>query len=407
MHGWDIGGTVLAEVPAPSTPLGPFVDSFVSWTTWATMMGFLGLVALALIAAGPAARKIDIGGAVVTRLARVAVVFGLLGVPAVLTDSAHDASEAGGYDYGAAWGALYDGSFPGLLAGLEITLIVIGVLLVLPLAFGRRSTALLATATGTGALALLTTKFPSEKPDAWGKTIFETFMWFLHLTAGGVWIGGLIGLLALAIPGAVPPDRRAAFWAPAIRRFSIGAMTCVGAITLSGLFLYWEHVDGPRQLFTTMYGRVLGVKILIFGTMVLLGVANQFWLHPRIEALRAAGDTRPVRVILLREFPVTVALEVLLGLSVIMVAPFLHGSARNQAFQAEAAKVAPAGTKAKDLPKAPQKTASASTWAYGTAETALVIVVMAGGYRVSGRLARRRMGAALSSGTPEPALAEA
>jgi hypothetical protein len=44
---------------------------------------------------------------------------------------------------------------------------------------------------------------------------------------------------------------------------------------------------------------------------------------------------------------------------------------------------------------------------YGTAETALVIVVMAGGYRVSGRLARRRRTAAPSSGTPEPALADA
>jgi hypothetical protein len=139
---------------------------------------------------------------------------------------------------------------------------------------------------------------------------------------------------------------------------------------------------------------------------VLLGIANQFWLHPRIEALRAAGDSRPVRVILLREFPITVALEVLLGLSVLMVAPFLHGSARNQAFQASAAAQAPAGTKAKDLPKAPRKTASASTWVYGTAETVLVIVVTAGGYRVSCRLARRRLGGSLSCGTPEPALAD-
>ena len=77
-------------------------------------------------------------------------------------------------------------------------------------------------------------------------------------------------------------------------------MSCVAAIALSGLFLYWEHVDGPSQLFTTMYGRVLGVKILIFGTLLLLGVFNQFWLHPRIDALRAAGDERPLRTILAR-----------------------------------------------------------------------------------------------------------
>ena len=120
---------------------------------------------------------------------------------------------------------------------------------------------------------------------------------------------------------------------------------------------------------------------------------NQFWLHPRIEALRGAGDTRPVRVLLARQFPVTVAAEVLLGLTVLMVAPFLHGSARNQAFQAEAASVAPAGTKAKDLPKAPPKVPSASTWVYGTTETVAVITMMAAGYTVSGRLARRRTAA--------------
>jgi uncharacterized membrane protein len=232
-------------------------------------------------------------------------------------------------------------------------------------------------------------------------------MWMLHLWGGGIWIGGLIGLLALAVPGAIAADQRGAFWSAAIRRFSVAAMSCVGAITLSGLFLYWSHVDGPTQLFTTMYGRVLGVKILIFGAMLLLGVANQFWLHPRIEALRAASDTRPLRVLLVREFPVAIALEVLLGLSVLMVAPFLHGSARNQAFQADAAKVAVAGTSAKDLPKAPAKTASASTWVYGTAETLLVIAVMAGGYRVSGRISRRRIAASSTTDATATTLVDA
>jgi hypothetical protein len=52
-------------------------------------------------------------------------------------------------------------------------------------------------------------------------------------------------------------------------------------------------------------------------------MADQFWLHPRSEALRAAGDTRPLRILLLRELPITVGLEVLLGLSVSMVAAFL------------------------------------------------------------------------------------
>jgi len=375
---------------APSTPLGPFVDSAVTWTTWATLMGFVGLTALALLTAGPARRiGSDPLAAVTVRLSRAAVALGALAVPAVLTDLAHGASESGGYDYGAAWNSLYDGSNDGRLSGLEVTLALAGAALVAPLTVRRVASSparrwLLGAALGAGAVALGTTKFPDKTPDDWGRTGFETLMWMLHLLGGGVWTGGLAGLLLLALPGAVPSAARSAFWAPAIRRFSAAAMSCVAAITLSGLFLYWEHVDGPTQLFTTMYGRV-------FGAMLLLGVFNQFWLHPRIGALRAAGDQRPLRTILLRRFPAVIAVEVLLGLSVLFVAPFLHGSARNQAFQADAA--GHSAVAADDLPKLAPKEAGASTWVWGTAETVAVIAVMIAGYRVSDRLARRRTAA--------------
>jgi uncharacterized membrane protein len=155
-------------------------------------------------------------------------------------------------------------------------------------------------ALGLGVVALGSTEFPDAVPDDWGRESFDTAVWMLHLVGGGIWVGGLVGLLCLALPGAVPPAGRAAFWAPAIRRFSVVAMSCVAAIGLSGLFLYWEHVDGPSQLLTTMYGRVLGVKILLFGGLLLLGGFNQFRLHPRIDALRAAGEARPLRTVLVR-----------------------------------------------------------------------------------------------------------
>ncbi len=148
-----------------------------------------------------------------------------------------------------------------------------------------------------------------------------------------------------------------------------------------------------------MCGRVLGVKILIFGTLLLLGMANQFWLHPRVEALRAAGDQRPLRAILTRHFPVVVTAELLLVMSVLFVAPFLHGSARNQAFQDNAAAHAtvPATGATAELPKIPAKQVSASTWAWGTAETVAVIAVMIAGYGVSGRIARARTAAAATT----------
>lgn len=380
---------------APSTPLGPFEDSVVAWTTWTTLMGFVGLVVLALVAVGPAARRAgpDTLAAVTVRLSRAALILGILAVPALLTDLAHSASASGGYDYGAAWNSLYDGSNDGRLSGLEVTLVLIGAALVAPLAVRNIAASaarrwLLAAGLGAGAVALGATKFPDAVPDDWGRTSFETLMWMLHLLGGAVWIGGLMGLLLLAVPGAIADADRGAFWSPAIRRFSVAAMTCVAAIALSGLFLYWEHVDGPSQLATTMYGRVLGVKILIFGTMLLLGVFNQFWLQPRVDALRAAGDQRPLHTLLLKKFPVTVAAETLLGLTVLFVAPFLHGSARNQAFQAGIAQHSAIAVD--DLPKLPAKEVSMSTWVWGTTETVTLIALMIAGYLISGSLARRR-----------------
>jgi putative copper export protein len=399
-----ISPPVLAA-PAPSTPLGPLQDSAVAWTTWVTVMGFVGVLALALLTAAPVATRIGTVAAtsVTTRLARVAVVLGVLAMPAVLTDIAHDATEGLGYDYGAAWNTLFDGTNEGRVLGLEVTLLAVGIVLTALLctravAAGRWRTPVTGAAVAAGALALGTTKFPDEVPEQWGRTIFETGMWMLHLLGGGVWIGGLIGLLALALPGGLPAADRTAFWSPAIRRFSLVAMTCVGAIALSGLWLYWTHVDGPTQLFTTMYGRVLGVKILIFGSLLLLGIVNQFVLHPRIDALRAAGDERPLRTVLVRDFPAVVAAEVVLALSVLMVAPFLHGSARNQAFQTGVAHRSATVIPIEELPRIADKAVTTSTWLWGTGETLLVITLMTAAYLASGQLAKRRTAGATPDG---------
>ncbi|WP_228560280.1 CopD family protein [Catenulispora pinisilvae] len=385
---------LAARAPAPSTPLGSFESSAVSWASWATLMSFVGLVALALVVAAPANAVGDRAERLVRgRLAWAAVAAGVLAFPAVLS---HHARSASGYDFGSAWRALFDGSNAGLLAGLETVLPPIGALILLPVAVRRVLPKPLATGLWTaglvlGAVALGATNFPAKRPADLGLGVFQTFMWMLHLIGAGVWIGGLVGLVVLGLRSGLD----SAFWSAAIRRFAAAAMGCVAAILLSGLFLYWEHVDGPSQLFTTMYGRVLGVKLVLFGGLLVLGAVNQFWMHPRIDALRAAGEDRPLRTILVRRFPLVVGVEVAMVLALVFVAQFLHGSARNQAYQADLVRqgTAPHGK----LPTLPQKQVSASTWIEGTAETAAVLVVAIGGYRFSGRLARRRSTPAQSS----------
>ncbi|SEM55981.1 CopD family protein [Streptacidiphilus jiangxiensis] len=385
----------LAAAP-PSTPLGPFEDSALAWAGWTTVMSFVGLIALALLVAAPARTAgARIRVRVRSRLAAASVASGLLAGPAAWTALAHEAAggPGAGYDYAAAWDGLFDGTTSGLLSGLQVTLPVLGAILLAPAALrptlgSRAGATLLLAGLTTGLVALGSARFPTQVRNGLGRTVMETVVWMLHLFGAAVWLGGLVGLLLLALPGAVDPTARAAFWGPAVRRFSVAAMACVAAITLSGLFLYWEHVDGLGQLVSTMYGRVLGVKILVFGSVLALGAFNQFWLHPRIEALRVAGDPGRRAGIALRRFPVVVAAEIVLVLLVLLIAPFLHGSARNQAFQAEAARHTASATA--PLPKLPPKQASASTWGWGISETVSVAGVMAICYRCSGRIARRR-----------------
>ncbi len=85
----------------------------------------------------------------------------------------------------------------------------------------------------------------------------------------------------------------------------------------------------------------------------------------------------------------------------LFVAPFLHGSARNQAYQADAVKHSAVAIAPDKLPKLAPKTAGTSTWVWGTAETVAVIAVMVAGYRFSGRVARRRTDAATSPVTTD------
>jgi hypothetical protein len=63
----------------------------------------------------------------------------------------------------------------------------------------------------------------------------------------------------------------------------------------------------------------------------LAGAYNQFLLTPRIARARAAGEIEKGFALTLRHFPAVVAGETALGVCVLVIVPFLTGSARAQA----------------------------------------------------------------------------
>ncbi|MFF2812821.1 CopD family protein [Streptomyces sp. NPDC058000] len=161
--------------------------------------------------------------------------------------------------------------------------------------------------------------------------VFDPLFNQVHVVSGTVWIGGLALLATLAGARGRLSQNAGVLWADLWRRFSFVALVCVGAVLTSGLWMSWKHVGGIGQLWTTTYGFLLLIKIVLVLGMVTAGGVNQFWLMPRIAQARRADSTAPLLHLALRRFPKVVWAEVTLGAAVLAIVPLLGGSARVEA----------------------------------------------------------------------------
>src|SRR6202012_5625556 len=199
----------------------------------------------------------------------------------------------------------------------------------------RRVATVAAIGLTAGVAELLARVIPTETPEEWVREIFTDLLDFGHMTGASVWIGGLVAPLRL------PDAERDGFWSAALRRFSVVATVCVGVMILTGLWTAWIHVGPPRLLFHTLYGETLLVKLILVLILVGLGAINQLWLLPRGNAPLAEGADGSALAVTLRHFRGVIAAEAAIGLLIVLVVPFLSGSARKQEFERQGGGPAP------------------------------------------------------------------
>jgi copper transport protein len=96
--------------------------------------------------------------------------------------------------------------------------------------------------------------------------------WF-HLCAATLWIGGLVQLALVARN------------AQAFRRFSRLATVCVAVLIVAGTYLSIERLPALHDLWTTHYGHVLLVKLVLVCVALLWGAAHQFVVLPRLDTV--------------------------------------------------------------------------------------------------------------------------
>jgi copper transport protein len=154
---------------------------------------------------------------------------------------------------------------------------------------------------------------------------FAVFSDWLHLVAGGVWVGGLFHL-ALTLPKILGDFRglqRLSVLSRLIPRFSRLAVACTILLALTGIYNSWIHLGGVSDLWVAPYGMTLLVKIILFIPMLALGGLNTFILRPKVEKFIGEADYSDENPKTVKDFYRAVMVEAALGVIILFLAAIL------------------------------------------------------------------------------------
>jgi copper transport protein len=112
----------------------------------------------------------------------------------------------------------------------------------------------------------------------------EISLQWLHVTAVGLWLGGLLALLA-QLRGAETPAK-----GELARRFALLGGFGLGIVALTGLIRSIVDIGTINALLTTQFGLLVLLKIALLVPIAALGALNHFRNVPR-----AGRDLRPLR----------------------------------------------------------------------------------------------------------------
>ena len=151
-------------------------------------------------------------------------------------------------------------------------------------------------------------------PRAWS-IVFD----WSHLSAGSIWVGGLIGMLVLW--SSLPAAQRIAGLVVSVPRFSNVAFVSVNVLIISGVAAAIVHLPTIASLWQTSYGKAILWKVGLLLVAMLIAAVNLLATRPRLQA--AAGDrpdVGPATATLLRRL---VATEVVLVSAIVFAAAVL------------------------------------------------------------------------------------
>lgn len=109
----------------------------------------------------------------------------------------------------------------------------------------------------------------------------------LHVLSMAIWLGGLVAVAAVLLPG-----RGAAELRTALPRWSRLALGCVIVIVATGAFQTWRQVGGLEALRSTDYGRILIIKLVLFAAIMVLAAFSREIVFRLYHHRQAAPEGR-------------------------------------------------------------------------------------------------------------------
>jgi copper resistance protein D len=181
--------------------------------------------------------------------------------------------------YPAILGALLERTQFGHLWEVRLAIITGLALLLFVRKRGEQLVQLLFTAGLLAALSLAGHAGASISEGRWIHLANDAF----HLIAAGIWPAGLAPFaifLTQTLQAKEPEEMQVA--ALVTQRFSFISLVTVGVLAITGTVNGYFLVGTFHGLVTTIYGRLLVLKMAVFGAMVMIGALNLLWLKPRI-----------------------------------------------------------------------------------------------------------------------------
>jgi copper transport protein len=147
---------------------------------------------------------------------------------------------------------------------------------------------------------------------------------WLHLTAGGLWVGGLVQLTAVAPLAASGCDDRSRFLASIVPRFSALALPAVATIVATGVLQLRHQLGGITEVTESDYGYLLLAKVVLLLPLLALGAFNLAVVRRNFTAIARTSASSRTRISAWeRRFRGAVGIEVAFLIAILVVTAVL------------------------------------------------------------------------------------